>query len=160
MMIAGLEPYGLFKLPSAAKVICNGGTFVGVEYEIRRKSQGQRRANRPEWGKALTLQPMPDSKDRWDLNVKLYSNAVEFHTLYHRIVALAIIGQTYWNDAGDLLDEPRRIAPKSWDKYHVHHINEDPFDNRLKNLAIVSNPLHNLLNTGFKLPRPPVGWGR
>ena len=76
------------------------------------------------------------------------------------MVALTVLRYTYWSDDGALLPKPLLVSPKKSSKYEVHHRNSNTFDVRLKNLAIVSKPLHWKCTAGFVLPEPVCGWGK
>ena len=150
--IPGLDPYYL----RAVEAACNLEPFVGVDYEIVRKRQGQRRAGRSSWGKPLKLSAVPDPAGRCDLHVWFHDQNQSWHTMYHRVVALTLL-QCYWDDAGKLLRKPVAIAENSWGDYDVHHINSDTNDVRISNLAVLTKPLHRLVTSGkVKLVQPSV----
>ena len=157
-LVPGLDGhYGLFKYaePDAK------GDFFGLEYCFKRKSDAEPRANRSSW--CIPLQPRPDlsTKGRWDLHVRFYDWYEQWHTTYHRVVALTLL-PCYWTDDGTLRERPLKVKAQQWHMFEVHHKNKNVFDVRLCNLCVVTKPLHRRLtnDVNFKLPKPKPGWGR
>ena len=161
--------YGLFKFakPLSTEYDGNGAhrtVFSGIQYFVRRKLQtsaGRNRSSRPSWGVAKCWQPYECSQSsRVELGMTLCHNYLEFHTTYHRLVGQALLGSvTHWNDTGKLLAKPKKIV--DWAAFHVHHKNHKHYDQRLRNLCIVSKKLHHKLTHehNFQLPEPSCGWG-
>ena len=157
------HPYFFHKLQSPAKLSSAAGTFFGIEYCIRRQSTQVGRPDRSQWGvpRRLSAERSEGGEGRHELHVKLYSGGSEFHTTYHRLVAMSFLGGCYWSDSGSLLKKPVKITLENRAGYDVHHVNGNPLDMRLRNLAIVSKTLHKkITHQGLELPRPSVGWGK
>ena len=157
--VLGLEPYSLHLRPCARTQQAPGGRFCGIEFDIRRKSQGKPRRSRPLWGTPLSLATEPDADGRVDLHVRLFSDGEQAHTLYHRVVGFTLL-QCWWDDQGRLLEQGYVVPPADWAAHHVHHRSGSPWDVSLRNLAVLTIPCHLLVSKGLKLPRPPCGWGR
>ena len=117
MMLPGWGEYGLFRMSQSCNFTCPGiGRdihFRGIQFVVRRKSQAPSRSNRLGWGVAKCWQPYNCTvSGRPELGIKLYRDYREFHTTYHRLVAVAMLQHTYWDDLGNLLDVPRYI--RNW----------------------------------------------
>ena len=153
--IAGVEPYYL-KSSGPGVYATPEGDFVGVAYEIVRKSSGLRRSARPLWGKPLKLSAVPDPAGRCDLHVWLNDNNKRWHTLYHRLVAFTFL-KCYWNDTGGLVRKPFKVPLAKWGDYDVHHLDSNTRNVSVSNLAILTKECHRAVTSGsVELALPPV----
>ena len=153
--IPGLDPYYLRAARAGRRLQTGEGEFVGVEYDIVRKSPAPSRSNRQPWGKPRTLEAAPNAKGRCDLNIRFYSAYNQYHTTYHRVVGLTRL-PCYWSCTGKLLRRPYKVTADSWEQYHVHHIDNNPRNVALRNLAVLPKRLHDRItneSTALALPK-------
>ena len=151
--IPGLAPYHL-RASGPGRLDTGEGVFTGVEYEILRKSQGERRSGRNQWGKAITPEAALDSSGRCDLHVRFYDSYRRWHSLYHRVVGLTLL-PCFWSVTGKLLRNPRKINHENWEDYQVHHIDGNARNVAVSNLAVVRVRLHaRITNCSVKLMLP------
>ena len=154
--IPGLAPYHL-RASGPGRLETGEGAFTGVEYEIFRKSQGERRSGRNQWGKAITPQAALDSKGRCDLHVRFYDSHRRWHSLCHRVVGLTLL-PCFWSVTGKLVRNPRKINPESWEAYQVHHIDGNARNVTVSNLAVVPTRLHAKITNGSTQLVLPRAW--
>ena len=89
------------------------------------------------------------------LTVKPTVNRSRKHHPYSRLVGLSVL-YCCWDDDGNFV-APYRVTPADASNYEVHHL-RGWADNSLRNLAVVTKPLHKKLSTGkLKRLRMPLG---
>ena len=154
--IPGLAPYHL-RASGPGLYPTREGAFHGVDFEVVRKGQGEVRSNRRSWCKPLKPAAELDSKGRCDLHLKFSDAGSQWHTLYHRVVALTML-KCFWSSSGKLLRRPYSVSSGKWQGFQVHHIDSNTRNVAIANLAVLPTSLHKRVTTGALELQLPQVW--
>ena len=135
--------------------------FHNVEFAIAlRLAPSTRRGQQRTHAAPLILRADRGREGQRTLGVTLAIGAgCRVHTKYHRLVALTLLS-CHWGVGGALLKHPVKVSPHRFGDFEVHHVDGDPRNCALANLAVLPSKLHQHLHrAGLKLPRPACGWG-